>query len=121
MFAWIKSWRERRRLKGRGLFCFHDGQRYRYVDPLRMWREIECHEKFNLKTMPELVEKREEPESSIFYAAMCEVFGVEQFDDSTSRGMTNEEVMALLANLADFLGAVKKNISNGQTSPPDTE
>jgi len=121
MFARFKSWRERRRLKGRGLFCFHDGQRYRYVDPLRMWREIECHEKFNLETDPPLVAARQEPESSHFISAMCEAFGIERFDDETHRGMIDEELMELFVKLADFLGAVKKNIDTGQTSPPDTE
>ena len=121
MFGKITSWMERRRLRGRGLFRFFDGRRYRHVDPLRMWREVEHHSEFNLETMPEAVAVRDEKASEAFYAAMCEVFGIERFDDSTGRGMTDEEIMGLLVDLSEFLGAVKKNIDTGPISPADTD
>jgi hypothetical protein len=105
-----------RRLRQRGLFRFWDGRRWRYADPFKCWREINNHEKLNMESMADDIDAGNEPETSIALNAVCEVFGVERWSDKTRRGLTDSELLNLLADFQEFLELLKKSGSPGPTS-----
>src|SRR5574340_1809562 len=107
MFRWFHSWREKRRLGPRGLFSFFDGTRTRWADPMRIWRGLLSHPKRNLEAMAPAIDAGEEPETTIFAEAVCEVFGVQRWNGDS--GLTDEEITQLVIGLQTFLQASKKN------------
>lgn len=121
-FTWLRNRRikresERRRL----LFKYFDGTKERRIDPMRAWREIQNDKEFNLETMSPLMDKQEEPETTTGLNCICKVFGVERFDDRTGKGLTDGQLMNLLADFEGYLHDLQKKTSNGQTLPSPTE
>lgn len=120
MWKWLKSWKHRRSLNKRLLFHYHDGERERLGDPFLLWRQLMNHDKLNLETMTDALDKDEEPETTIFVESVAEVFGIKHWDDTTQTGMTDWEVIDLFCQLHEFFDGLKKNTSLGLTLPEPT-
>lgn len=122
MFRRLRNWWSDRRIKNqRGLFRYHDGERWRYADPFATWRSIINHSRFSIETMALEVDRGGEPETTICIEAMCEVFGVERWDKATNRGLTDWQILSLLDQFDRYLTSVKKNSSTGPTSSAPTD
>lgn len=121
MFQWFKSWRERRRMRGRALFCFWDGQRQRYADPFRTLRALDHHGEMNLTAMADLVDKGVEPESTVVINGVAEVFGVTRWDEASGTGLTDWEITGLLSDFLAYLESLKKNGNPGPISSEPTD
>jgi hypothetical protein len=117
----IRALKLRRQARARMLFRFWDGSRWRYGDPFRIWRRIVNDEKFNVQNHGPLADAGMEPETTYCIEAVCAAFGVEQFSDQTGRGLTDQELLDLLAQLANYLNALKKNTASGPISPAPTD
>lgn len=119
---WLRNFLDRR-LHRRGLFRYHDGRHWRYGDPFLMWRRLHNHSKCNLETMAPELDDGNEPEASIVLDAICEVFGVQRWDEESKTGLIDWELIGLLAQLNGFLNDLKKNTSPGQilSEPMDSE
>lgn len=109
-----------RRLRQRGLFSFWDGSRTRYADPFKVWREIANHQDLNLESMADEIDRGAEPETSIAVTVICQAFAVERWSDETHRGLTDSELLNLLADFQAHLEALKKNGSPGPILSPAT-
>lgn len=107
-----------RRQRQRELFEYWDGEKLRRGDPFRLWRALNNHSKMNLENAP-LVDKGEEPETTIFVKAIAEVFNVKRWDGES--GLTDWEMLRLLFDFSDFNIALKKNTSPMPISSPPTD
>lgn len=115
MFGWYHRWRQARRLAGRGLFRYVDGYGHAvYGDPFRIWRELSNHPQLNLEAMADEIDQGAHEETTIAVNAVCDVFHVHRWNGTD--GLTDEELLRLLASMIDWLNAVKKNSSPGLTS-----
>lgn len=98
------------------LFRYWDGRRWRRADPFRLWREL-----FARNSIADLygpaVEGRE-PETTELLERLCQVFGVQRWDERTRQGLTDWEIFSLLGQFHEYLEALKKSISPGLISPP---
>lgn len=124
MFGWIfsawRNWRERRALRrDRMIFEFFDGERIRYGDPLRIWREILADKEFSVDTI-DAVDRNEEPETTHCINCCCRVFGLKKLDPATGKGLTDAEIENVLSALVYYLDNVKKNFPPGPTLPTNT-
>lgn len=109
LFARLRAARERKRAAAaRLLYVFHDGTHERKVDPFRTWRALQSDPNFDVVTHGPLMDKGLEPETTNGLLAICNAFGVKLFDEATGTGMTDLELMNLLADFCVWLEAVKK-------------
>lgn len=130
---WFRQWAQRRRLRQRALFSFHDGQRTRYVDPAEAWRKLLNHPTMDFGVMVPLAQQGKEPETAIVLGALCEIFSVHLWDESTQSGMTTWEILNLIRQFDEYLVGLKKStdpsqmpwlllaygLSTGSVSPPE--
>lgn len=114
----IARWRNRRRLAKRQLFPFHDGQRWRFIDPFRAWREIQNHPTYNFEVEMPAVDAGEKQATDGCIDALCGVFGCEKWDEQTGRGLTDSEVLGVYLALIEYLDELKKSISPGPIESP---
>lgn len=116
MLGWLRSFRERRRLQGRGLFAFYDldQSRWRYVDPLQAYRAIFSHDDFDSDRHLSGFAEGFEPEFSEFLAFISQAFGIRPFDGR--HGWTNRETLELFNDFMAFVEEQKKN-TNGSPTP----
>jgi hypothetical protein len=115
--AW-STWRLRNE---RLLFRFHDGRQTRAVDPFKVWRELRNHPTFDFQSKLPLVDKGLEPATTDCVNALCDIFGVERWNEAWERGLTDWEILNLLDYHAQFLDTLKKNINGGPISSPPTD
>ena len=108
---WIRQWRQRRARRGRAMFGYSDGTRQRWADPAAVWRQLLGHAKMDFATMVPLADQGQEPEATIVVKALCEIFDVVPWDDSTGCGLTTWEILDLVRQFDEYLAALKKNIS----------
>ncbi|HEY4262903.1 MAG TPA: hypothetical protein VGM98_22275 [Schlesneria sp.] len=94
----------------RGLFCFHDGRRWRHVDPLVVARGFWTHPSFDWDETPKLLQSGN---SSIqlqafqsIAVAVRDVFSVRELSEG---GLSEQECLDLLSSFRQYLGDVKKN------------
>ena len=121
MFRKLRNWWSDRKIKNqRGLFRYHDGERWRYSDPFAVWRSILNHPTFNIETMAHEIDAGAEPETTICIEAMCEVFDLKRWDKYSNTGLTDWQVLAILDQFDGYLTSVKKNFNRGQTSSAPT-
>ena len=120
----FSKWREKRRAeknrRGRLLLSYWDGEQIRHIDPYRAYRQLASHPEINLEEIAPLVDQGQEPETSKLIEVLTEVFGVTRWDDATATGLTDWEIINLLAMLNDYLLGLKKKSSHGPTPPPAT-
>lgn len=94
----------------RGLFQFHDGRRWRQVDPLVVARGFWTHPSFDWDETPRLLQSGN---SSIqlqafqsIAGAVRDVFCVRELSEG---GLCEQECLDLLSSFRQYLGDVKKN------------
>lgn len=109
--GWINTFLERRRLRARALFRYHDGRRTRFADPAEVWRGLLTHPKMDFGQMMPMAERGQEPETGIVLAALCEVFRVDPWDDSKECGLTTWEILDLVRQFDEYLTRLKKTTS----------
>jgi len=111
---WMRILRERRQLKKRALFRYHDGSRERRADPAEIWRKLLGHPQMQFAEMMPLAEQGREPESSIVLTALGEIFAVHLWDEASQSGLTTWEILDLVRQFDDYLTALKKSTSPSQ-------
>jgi hypothetical protein len=103
-----------RRNRKRGLFPYWDGQRTRWGDPFKIERLL-CQGELDLQTVAPFVDQQKEPETTQFLELVCKAFDVTRWDDKTATGLTDEEVISLPLQFANYTDTAKKKSGNGQT------
>lgn len=101
------------------LFTFWDGRRFRTIDPMRVMREVVAHPTINLDH-GEFVDLGEEPYFSEWVRGLAEVYGVERFDPTTGRGLTDHEILNIFSDMEEYLYAIKKKLNPGPISSAPT-
>lgn len=127
MLTTLRQFFARRR---RAIFRYHDGLRTRFGDPSAHYRALLEHPRFDWAVHPLLIEVPipvgEDPARvKAAEKVSLEALGItadavrEAFDvpPVAAGGLTELECVRLLAAYADYLVAVKKNISGRQISP----
>lgn len=116
----LNWWRRRRRDKARLLLVYWDGRQKRRADPFRLWRQLATIDGQPITAMAAFVDQGKEPETTQFITAIAAAFGVDRWDEARQSGLTDWEVLNLLADLDEYLSIIKKKHSPGPTSPPPT-
>lgn len=103
----------------RGIFRFHDGRRWRYIDPWSATRELfSATNGFDYDTSLEELKKPDSASQLGAIAVIAEtvriVFKVPGFE---AGGLSEQECVDLLMQFREYLGDVKKNGSLWQISP----
>lgn len=94
----------------RNLFMFWDGRKWRSDDPLAIQLRIETHPTCRWDVHPVAAERGDVEAYKITMQAICDVFKVPMYQPEVGAGLTHNELMALLAQYADYIDALKKNI-----------
>ncbi len=106
----------------RGLFSFHDGARWRYIDPMSAARSLWSIPGFDSDKSRELINSGNGMLMAQGFAEISavvrKVFSVGLAEQG---GLTELECRELLDRFELYLGAVKKNGNPGLTSQPATE
>ena len=110
--------------RGREIYRYHDGRRWRRADPLAVYRALKAHPEFDWDADPAVAELEWKiPEEKDFTSwrksvdAARDVFGVPRFEDG---GLTESELSGLLVDFTAYLGVQKKSGNPPPTSPPAT-
>lgn len=107
-----------------GLFRFHDGRRWRAVDPFTVHRALLTHPTFNLDDLGAIQAEAENPKEKEFSVwrtaedAVRDVFGIPPFSKG---GLTSENCLLVLAEFQEYVTGQKKSGNPPPTSPPVTE
>jgi len=108
---WFRKWSERRRLKQRALFAYHDGARVRRADPAEIWRKLLNHPDWDLAETMQEAHANHEPGVSVAVRVLSEIFDVQPWDDAAGAGLTTWELLDLVRQFEEYLSALKKNTS----------
>lgn len=108
MFGLLKD----RRLRARGLFPYWDGSRRRWADPFAVYRALASGDP-KLPDIAEAVDEGKEPETGQAVDLICRAFDVGRWNGAT--GLTDTEILALIAQMDEFVEGAKKNSSPGPT------
>lgn len=111
-----------RRKSSKRIFAFHDGNRWRSVDPIEILHGIDSHPVYLSSKHPGMVAEGDREAIAITAQAVCDVFNVVPYLDGGGRveGLTVGERLALLDAFMDYCDWVKKNIEPGAMSAPST-
>jgi hypothetical protein len=121
MFGWlIDSIRRWRRNRSRAVFRFFDGKRTRAVDPWAVYVALEMHPKYK-HDMAEAIREGELEETEIAVAAASEIFGVPRYKNNEKLGLTDGELVELLASFVLYTTESKKKYDRLSTSLPATD
>jgi hypothetical protein len=124
MFALFDRWRKKRRtarmLAAGAIFSYWDGQKFRYADPFKLWRDLTQDEKVNLERLLPEADDADGRAVDALVAHVCRVFGVTRWDEAARSGLTDLELLHLLQSTLRWTAFVKKNSSPGPTLPPAT-
>jgi len=102
------------------LFRYWNGTKIVAIDPFRVYREVVSEKTIDFDTIGPMVEKWEEPATTLLIDLICRVFGVQRYDSETEKGLTDPELLNLFADLNDYLDYVKKKCNLGPISQPST-
>jgi hypothetical protein len=111
----MRQWRERRRLRRRGLYEYFDGRQWRFVDPYALFRRITTDATVNLAEIGPAAQQGREPEVTQLAEFVCGHFEVQRFDPATRVGLTDAELLGLLSDFWGYVEALKKNGARGVT------
>ncbi len=109
-------WFMRRR---RGLFRYHNGQRWVYADPLPLYRKV-LKEADQLVVLGAAFDQQKDPEASEFVQKLAGIFELARYNSETGRGLTDAEVVAVFQQFDAFLREIRENFFPGSTSRPDS-
>jgi hypothetical protein len=121
MLDWLKSlcwWIPK---QNRVVFRYWDGIQWRLGDPFALWRAILHHPVMNLSTMAAMLDRGEEPESTIVLDGLAEVFGLTRLDDRTGRGLTDWEVQNTFIAFENYISELKKSTDAGPMPSEPTD
>jgi len=107
MLRWYRRWRL---TKEGALFRYYNGRRIVYGDVLSLYRRITTHEA-NIPALLDAVDAQQEPETTQFLNAVCDVFGLERYNEKTGRGLTEWEIIAVFVRFLELLESLKKKYS----------
>ena len=120
MFRFLINWFLRRRArKARDLFAFFDGTRRRKIDPFAVQSGLELHPEFRYELL-DFVEVGDADSTAITLRAICDVFGVEQWNPATESGLTQPELLQLFMQFDTYCAGLKKKYNFGPISPAPT-
>lgn len=125
MFEIVRNWLYRRRMRQRQIFVYDDGQKVTAIDPLVAWPQVWEHPEFDLRAeggaaTGQHVDTDDGGRQVVTeieidldaQARLCvmvrDVFGVEQFDPATGRGLTRSELIQLLCRFLAYVDNLKK-------------
>lgn len=115
--AWWQSWQERHRL----LFRYHDGRRWKAIDPLVAVMALQEHREYRGDVHPKLIEQGDPEAIQITLRAVKEVFAVEDYQPASRRGLTLGEQLHLLYTFSRYLELLKKSTVPWPIAPRSTE
>lgn len=119
MFGRIKSKISRlfRVKSSRRIFAYHDGSRWRSIDPIEVLHGIASHPTYLAGKHLDLVRAGDQESMEITAQAVCDIFDVKPYAGSGRRtsGLTIGERIALMDAFNDYCYWVKKNIKSGAT------
>lgn len=101
------------------LFRFYAG-RWRYADPLAVWRALKSDAGFSFTEDPKLVDAGDEEAAGRMIAAGRRALNLAPVNEN-GRGVDDATVLSILLQFYEFLAAQKKNTSPTLTSPQRTE
>lgn len=93
----------RRRAERRGLFVYHDGRRIRRADWMRLWRRFCAVEMFADEEVMAAVDQQRDPQCEAYLQEVARLFDVERYDGRRGRGMTDQQLLALVEDFAAFI------------------
>ena len=114
----FNRWRKKKWAKNRLVFQYWDGTRIRCADPFRLYRDLQSVEGVDIAALAPMVDEGSEPETTQVVNAIAKVFDVPRLNDQG--GLTDWEILNLLADLNNYLLSVKKKYNPGPTSPQPT-
>jgi hypothetical protein len=98
------------RNRKRNLFAYWSGSSFVDEDPLAIQMRIETHPTCRWDVHPVAAERGDASAYKITIDAICDVFNVSQYSPRNTKGLTHGELMQLLADYADYVESLKKNI-----------
>lgn len=120
MLGWVWRWiQARRRARERNLYEYFDGRHFRRVDPWATYRALYGHAEFDMGVQLTAAVAGEEPELSKARKAICESFGCEPYNPDTGRGLTDEELFALLNDFIEWCFALEKKTNGSPILSPN--
>ena len=119
--AWLLGWLAYRFSddRERSIFGFWDGQKWRRVDPLPVFRALDSDPEFNSSRDAQAADEGDPAACARAVAATRRAFNLPEFDGT--RGLTETECLLLLADFWQFCGDIKKKANPSQISRPVTE
>ena len=121
MLNWL---RQKIMARRRSIFTFWDGRKIVSDDPMRIFRALLAHPKFDWNTHPHFIDtygrdpKSHEDRETVL-DAVCEVFGVQRFHPETQAGLTEEELLSLLWAFTSYCDK-KKASTNPSPTPAES-
>jgi hypothetical protein len=116
----LKALARWRRNRGRLIYSYHDGEKWRRADPFLLWRKLLHHPTVNLVEILPLAELGSEPETTQAVETVAEAFGVTRWEERSQSGLLDWEILRLVNDFERWMAALKKNTSLGPISPPAT-
>ena len=111
-FGWVKRWQERKRLKGRRIYRFFDGICERSIDPAVVWRSLCEDPELDMGLHFKLADEGDVKAIATVAKAARNAFSVVEFQDlgqARTVGLTEPELLGLVADFCGYLDALKKN------------
>lgn len=121
------NWLRRRLInRRRAIFTYWNGQRLVSNDPMRIFRSLLTHPKFDWNQHPQLIddygrERESHAEREIVLDAIRDVFHVTAYDPDTGKGLTEEETLSLLWSFTHYCNSKKKSGNPSPTPPRSSE
>lgn len=111
----------KKRRSEKQIFRYFDGKKERGADPIKTFRAILSHPKFNLQEhMASLMDDGPSADtavqteaSQIAVDSVREIFGLTGWSEDTPDGLTEIETLEVLADFIIYMDGLKKN-GNGQ-------
>jgi hypothetical protein len=113
-FKWWQA-RYRPNANRSGLYSFHDGKRYRYMDPITIIRKIETDPNFRLDIDTRLAIKGHREAMSKLADMVVNSFEVPRFTDPKQPGLTEGEMLSLFRHFMAYVDEQKKNSQRSAT------
>lgn len=104
----------------RVVFHYHDGKRWRTIDPIEAVLRFDNDPEYRGDLHPRMVDENDPEGVRVIADAVRRVFGVSEYRESTTEGLTIAERLELFRVFWLFIASLKKNIEPTPTSPPPT-
>lgn len=92
----------------RDIFRFHDGQRQRAVDPMKVWFAMWSEEDIDLGRLLDRMAENELEAVKELLPIARKWFGIQEFNEDDESGMTDLEFCPILNSWFDYLFDLKK-------------